>query len=76
MNCDWCVSTIRRTSRASAALIIQPKRRSRLLVAELHEHFAPSGAFNMNVRWLVLARRRVHVDAKVALVEHLDHEIG
>jgi hypothetical protein len=28
----------------------------------------------MNVRRLVLARRRVHVDAKGAVVEHLDHE--
>ena len=48
------------------------KRRTRLLVAEPHQHFTPSGALNMNVRRLMLARRRVHVDAKGALVEHLD----
>jgi len=57
-----------------AHVVVEPERRGRLLIAELDKHFAPSGAFNMNVRRLVLARRRVHVDAKGAVVEHLDHE--
>lgn len=54
-------------------MMVKPKSWSGLLFAESNNHFSASRALHVNVGRLVLARRRVHVDAERTFFVHLDH---
>jgi hypothetical protein len=56
-------------------MVILPEGRRGILITEPNQHLTAARAFNVNVRRLVLPRRRVHVDSKRAILEQFDHDL-
>lgn len=54
-------------------VMILPQRRCCVFITEPNQQLAAARAFDVHVRRLVLAWRRVYVDTKGAFVMHLDH---
>jgi hypothetical protein len=54
-----------------AHVMILPKGRRSLVIAERNEHLTAVHRLNVDMRWLVLARRGVDIDAKSAFVVDL-----
>src|SRR5688572_27669134 len=54
-------------------VVVLPERGAGVFIAQLDQHLAAARTFDVHVRWLVLARRRVDIDCKRALVMDPNH---